>query len=197
MNMSKIGAALIITTLFSGAAMAQGNVQNVMQRDLNQQQRIHQGLKSGQLTVQEAAELQRQMQQLDKMQARAMQNGNINGSEQARLKAARDHVSQNINAYKNNRAVGNPYSHSSLRMQASIQRDIQQTQRVKHGIKTGSLTVHEAARLEHGQSRIHRKVAHDSRNGHYSAHEHARIQHTQNHHSRDIYDMQHNGRTAR
>ena len=64
---SVVAAALALG--FCGAAFAQAGT---IQRDVNQQQRIEQGLQSGQLTTREAARLESEEARVERDQSRAM-----------------------------------------------------------------------------------------------------------------------------
>ncbi len=188
MNMRKTYFAAIAATLLSGAAFAQDNtVQADTQRDVNQQQRIEQGLQSGQLSTKEAGQLERQEKHVDNMQSRDLKNGSISPAEQARLNAAQNKVSGDIAADKHNGVTGNPDSRSSQRMQADVQRNVNQEQRIENGEKTGQLNNRQVGRLEHGQAKVDRKEANAARNGHVGAGEQAGIQHAENHQSHRIH----------
>jgi hypothetical protein len=196
MKISNLGIALITATLFSGAAMAQTNAQNDTQRDINQQQRIEQGLQSGQLNTQEAGKLEKQEQHVDKMEARDMKNGSISPAEQAKLNAAQNHVSQDISKEKHNGVTGNPNSASSQRIQADVQRNVNQQQRIENGEKSGALTNREAGKLERGQAHVDRSEAHAAANGHVNANKQARIQRKENHQSKKIFNKKHNAKAG-
>src|SRR4051812_15631210 len=92
-------------TVFTGAAMAQSGT---IQRDVNQQERIEQGLKSGQLTTREAAKLQREEARVERDQARAMRDGKLSDAEKARLAREQDKVSRDIYREKHDAQTGNP-----------------------------------------------------------------------------------------
>src|SRR3954465_11134535 len=66
----------------SGAALAQ---QGTVQRDVNQQERIEQGLKSGLMTTREASRLEREESRVERDQARALRDGKLTPAEKARL----------------------------------------------------------------------------------------------------------------
>src|SRR5229473_1695737 len=149
-----IAAALSLT--FCGAAFAQAGT---IQRDVNQQQRIEQGLKSGQLTTREAAKLEREESRVERDQARAMQDGKLSPAEKARLAREQNRVSRDIYREKRDAQTGNPNSASSQRMQADVQRNVNQQERIEQGVKSGSLTTREAAKLERGQARDSRAEA--------------------------------------
>src|SRR4029077_17532219 len=107
----------VLAAFLSTGAFAQA-VQQDQQRDVNQQQRIEQGLQSGQLSTREAGQLEREQQHVDKMEARDLRNGSISPAEQARLNAAQNKASRDIAVDKHNGVTGNPNSASSERMQA-------------------------------------------------------------------------------
>jgi len=179
-----ITAALLAT---SAGAFAQAGTAGSVQRDVNQQERIEQGLKSGQLTTQEAGKLEREESHVDKLQAQALKDGKLTPAEKARLEAAQDKTSRDIAAAKHNGVTGNPNSVSSQRMQADVQRNVNQEKRVEAGVRNGSLTNHEVSKLERGQAHVDHKEAAAARDGHVGAAEERGIQHAENKQSRKIH----------
>src|SRR5437868_2725378 len=113
---SIIAAAL--GSVFAGSAFAQAGT---VQRDVNQQERIEQGLKSGSLSTGEAARLEREQSRIEKDQARAMRDGKLSPAEKARLAREQNQASRDINRLENNAQRGDPNSASSRRMQADVQ----------------------------------------------------------------------------
>lgn len=185
---SKKHIAVVIGALMSTAVFAQeATVQADTQRDINQQQRIENGLKSGQLTTKEAGRLERQETHIDRLEARDLKNGSISPAEQARLNAAQNRVSEDIYKDKHNGAVGNPTSASSERLQADVQRNVNQEQRIENGEKAGQLNNRQVGRLERGQAHVDRKEANVAADGHVNAREEARVQHSENHQSAHIH----------
>jgi hypothetical protein len=181
---------VLVAGLLSVPVFAQG-LAVPAQRDVNQQVRIESGLKSGQLTTREAAKLEREEARIDSAEARALRDGKLSAAEKSRIGAMQDKASRDIYAQKHDAQTGNPNSASSLRMQADVQRNIHQEQRIAGGVKSGSLTHHEAARLESGQARIERKEFRAGRDGHVGAVEQARVQRTENRQSRHIRREKH------
>lgn len=179
-----ITAALLAT---SAGAFAQAGTAGSVQRDVNQQERIEQGLKSGQLTTQEAGKLEREESHVDKLQAQALKDGKLTPAEKARLEAAQNKTSRDIAAAKHNGVTGNPNSVSSQRMQADVQRNVNQEKRVEAGVRNGSLTNHEVSKLERGQAHVDHKEAAAARDGHVGAAEERGIQHAENKQSRKIH----------
>ncbi len=189
MKTTRLLAALLLA-LGAGTSFAQ-TAASTTQRDVNQQTRIEQGLQSGALNTKEAARLEGQEAKVDRMQANALKDGKMTPAEKARLQAAQDKTSQEIYAAKHNGATGNPQSASSQRMQADVQRNLNQEQRIENGVRNGSLTKREAARLERGQARVDRKEAIAGRDGHVNGLEQGAVQRTENRQSRHIYKQKH------
>ena len=181
-----IAAALALA--FSGAVFAQANT---VQRDANQQQRIEQGLQSGQLTTREAAKLEKEETKVERDQARAMRDGNLSPAEKARLQREQNQVSRDIYREKHDAQTGNPNSASSQRMQADVQRNINQQERIEQGVKSGSLTTRETAKLEAGQARDTRAEAHAGADGNVTAKEQRRLQKKEKKQSERIHREKH------
>jgi hypothetical protein len=184
MKRTLITAAILLAA--SVGAFAQ-TAASTVQRDVNQQQRIERGLQNGSLTTREAAQLERDESHVDKLQAQALKDGKLTDAERARLKAAQNKSSRDINAAEHNGVSGNPQSVSSKRMQADVQRNINQEKRVEGGIQNGSLTNHEVAKLERGQAKVDHKEAVAGRDGKVNAVEQARVQRTENRQSKKIH----------
>jgi hypothetical protein len=191
----KVTLALTVAGVLSGVAFAETPAEQDQQRDVNQQQRIEQGLKSGELSTKEAGRLEREQQHVDRMEARDLKDGHVSAAEQLRLDKAQNAASADIYKQKHDVQTGNPNSASSQRMQADVQRNVNQQQRIQNGMENGSLTNREAARAEAGQARTDRKIATAAADGHVGAVEQGRIQRTENRQSREIYRKKHNVRT--
>jgi hypothetical protein len=185
-----------VAGLFSLAAMAQTTGSEV-QRDVNQQQRIEQGLQNGSLNTREASKLESDQSRIDRMQSNAEKNGKLSPQEKARIQRAQNQESRDINRLENNAAKGNPNSASSRRMQADVQRDVNQQQRVEQGVKSGQLTNREAGKLESGQARDDRAEARAGANGHVGKREQQNIQKAENQQSKRIYRQKHDKQTRR
>ena len=179
-----IAAAAFV--LVGASAFAQSTASTV-QRDVNQQQRIENGLQQGSITSREAALLERDESKVDKLQAQALKDGKLSDAERARLKAAQNKASRDINKAEHNGVNANPLSASSQRTQADVQRNINQEKRIEGGIKNGSLTNREVANLERGQAHVDRKEFVAGRDGNVNAREQARIQRSENRQSKKIH----------
>lgn len=187
----------ILLALGTTSVLAQTTTADAVQRDVNQQTRIENGLKDGSLNVKEAGRLEREQSRIDRLQARELKDGKLTLSERAQLRSAQDRASQNIKAAEANGARGNPESRSSERMQADVQRNVNQEKRVEQGIQSGSLTNKEVGNLERGQARVDRTEAHAAADGHVGAHEQKRIQRKENNQSEEVFDKKHNGKNRK
>ncbi len=186
---------MVVSGLLGSVAYAQTAAEQDQQRNVNQQERIEQGLQSGQLSTKEAGQLERGQQHIDRMESRDLRNGSISPAEQARLNAAENRQSAAIYADKHNGVTGNPNSLSSERMQADVQRNVNQQERIQNGMRSGALTNREAGSLERGQAHVDRREANAAANGRVNGAEQARIQGAENRQSNRIFNKKHNART--
>jgi hypothetical protein len=187
----------ILAALLTAAAMpvfAQATADTV-QRNVNQQARIEQGLQSGQLNTKEAGRLELEQARIEGAEARALGDGKMGPKETARITQMQNQASRDIAREKHDAQTGNPNSASSQRMQADVQRNINQEQRIQQGMASGQLTNREASRLEAGQAHVDRVEARAGRDGHVGAGEQAHIQHSENVQSRRIYRQKHDAQT--
>ena len=201
MNAAKNAIAIALGTLgtlgtlslgavYSTGALAQSTPQFI-ERDIHQQQRIEQGLRSGQLTVQEAAGLERETARIDRLQARALSDGRLSPEEAARINRAQDRLSQDIRRETHDAQTGNPNSPSSQRMQADVQRNINQDRRIAQGLQSGQLNNRDVSQLERSQAQIHRSEARAGADGHIGRYEQQGIRQAENSGSRGIYRETH------
>ncbi len=80
----------------------------IQDREQRQQERIQQGIQSGQLTPKEANRLERQQAHIQATEARMKANGNLSPRERAKLTRMQDRASRDISRKKhNNRTVTN------------------------------------------------------------------------------------------
>src|SRR5262245_54216630 len=109
--MKKILFTLIAAAAAPAFAQSSG-APGFTQRDINQEQRIEQGLQSGQLTTREAAKLEREQGHIDQMESRALRDGTVTPAERARINAAQNKASADIYREKHDAQTGNPNSAS-------------------------------------------------------------------------------------
>lgn len=99
-----------ITMLLSGltilslvtAAFAEPATPNIDKRQIHQEKRIQQGVRSGQLTPEEAARLEKQQKKIQKAEDAAKADGKVTAQERKKLHKMQDNASENINKKKHN-----------------------------------------------------------------------------------------------
>lgn len=95
-------AAAAILVASSAPSFAQHYPGNSDVRQHNQYQRIHQGVRSGELTRGEAHRLYAQQQGIDRYQRQAMADGHLSRDERWQLRRMQVRASDRIHNYKNN-----------------------------------------------------------------------------------------------
>lgn len=194
MDFHKVALAVMIVIPVASSPVLAQSVGTEAQRDINQETRVEQGLKSGQLSTGEAAKLERGEARIDRMESKALKDGKLSQQEAARIQGAQNRESETINRLKHNDVTGNPNSASSQRMQSDVQRNINQQGRIEQGVQSGALTNRETSRLERGQARVGRAEARAGADGHVGDREQVRIQNRENKQSRKIFRDKHNNR---
>ncbi len=178
-----LGALLLTTSAFADGP----RTDQVVDRDVNQQERVEQGLQQGQLNTREAGQIERQESRIDQTEARDLKDGKLSPAEQAHINQMQNQTSRDIYRDRHNAADGNPDSKSSERMQSDVQRNLNQQQRIEQGGDSGALTNREVGSLEAGQARVDHKEGVAASDGHVGAGEQARVQRSDNRQSRRIH----------
>lgn len=92
-----------VTLLLNGVVYGQAETPVLDQRQMNQEQRIDQGIATGQLNRREARRLDRQQDRIDGMENRANSDDVVTGKERARIGAAQNRASRHILREKHDR----------------------------------------------------------------------------------------------
>jgi hypothetical protein len=179
--------ALAAVTLATSAFADGPRTDQVVDRDVNQQERVENGLQNGQLTTREAGKIENDEARIDRTEARDLKDGKLSPAEQARINQMQSKTSAEIYRDKHNDVTGNPDSKSSERMQTDVARNLRQEQRIEQGGDTGALTNKEVGSLERGQAHVDQKEAAAAHDGHVGAGEQARVQRSEDHQSRRIH----------
>ena len=103
-NLKKAAVAVALGAVFSTAVLAQG-APGFDRRDAFNNERIEQGIRSGQLTPREVARLRQRQAEIERMEARARRDGVITGRERARIEIAQNDLSRLIRREKHDRQV--------------------------------------------------------------------------------------------
>ncbi|MDQ2972383.1 MAG: hypothetical protein M3R20_05305 [Pseudomonadota bacterium] len=161
------------------------------ERNVDQQQRIEQGLQSGQLNNHEASRLEQGEARIDHTEQHDLRNGSLSASEKAQIQREQNRESAAIYGQKHDAQKGNPNSARSDLMQANVQRDVNQEQRIHEGVHNDSLTNREVGHLQGREAHSDHLDARDGRNSYISPREEYRTQRTDNRDSRAIYRQKH------
>ena len=165
----------------------------VGQRKENQQDRIAQGVKSGQLTARETANLETKEAAIngETRADRAANGGKLTTAEKAQINGQQNGLSKQIYQDKHNASTAH-YGNNEVGQRRENQQD-----RIAQGIKSGQLTAGETAKLENQQKGINQQVAADraANGGRLTGSEKKHINKEQNQASKSIYNKKHNART--
>ena len=165
----------------------------VAQRKENQQDRIANGVKSGQLTAGETANLETKEAAIngETRADRAANGGKLTAAEKQQVNGQQNQLSKQIYQDKHNANTAH-YGNNAVGQRRENQQD-----RVAQGIKSGQLTAGETAKLENQQKGINQQVKADraANGGKLTAAEKQQVNKEQNGASKNIYNKKHNANT--
>ncbi len=163
------------------------------QRKENQQDRIAQGVKSGQLTAGETANLESKEAAIngETRADRAANGGKLTSTEKQQINQQQNQMSKQIYNDKHNANTAH-YGNNQVGQRRENQQD-----RIAQGIKSGQLTAGETAKLENQQKGINQQVAADrsANGGKLTQGEKKQVNKEQNNASKNIYNKKHNANT--
>jgi hypothetical protein len=187
------GPATASTPAAAVSTNGQVTGKSINQRKENQQDRIANGVQSGQLTAGETANLENKESKLNQEERdmRKLDDGHLTGADKATLNQQQNQLSKQIYQDKHNAAAQNTNPTSEVGKRAENQQD-----RIAQGIKSGQLTAGEATHLERNEARINNEVRNDraANGGKLTPQERTQVNRQQNRESRQIYRDKHNGR---
>ena len=165
----------------------------IPQRKENQQDRIAQGVKSGQLTAGETSNLETKEAAIngETRTDRAANGGKLMPAEKQQVNRQQNHLSKQIYQDKHNANTAH-YGNNPVGQRRENQQD-----RIAQGVKSGQLTAGETAKLENQQKGINQQVKADrsANGGKLTTGEKQQVNKEQNAASRNIYNKKHNART--
>jgi hypothetical protein len=166
---------------------------SIAQRKENQQDRIANGEKSGQLTAGETAKLETKEAAIngETKADRAANGGKLTAAEKAKINGQQNNLSKQIYKDKHNANAAH-YGNNKVGQRRENQQD-----RIAQGIKSGQLTAGETAKLENQQKGINQQVSADRKanGGKLTTAEKKQVNHEQNQASKNIYHKKHNATT--
>jgi len=193
MNASKtavfwmIAAAALIVAAPSDARVRDPGVNR---RQANQQDRIRDGVRDGELTGREARTLEWKEARVAELERRLKADGTLSPSERAKLQSELSDLSKEIYQQKHD-AQSRPHTADPgvNRRQAS------QQDRIAQGVKSGELTGREAKTLERKEARVAEIERRMKSDGKLSASERAKLQRELDLLSKEIHHQKHDAQT--
>lgn len=166
----------------------------INQRKENQQDRIANGVASGELTAGETKNLENKESSLNKEERdmRKLDNGKLTAADRATLNQQQNQLSKQIYHEKHDASVQNPNPTSEVKKREENQQD-----RIAQGIKSGELTPKEAAHLEGREAAINKEIKNDraANGGKLTPAERRQVNRQENRTSAAIYRKKHNAKT--
>jgi hypothetical protein len=163
----------------------------IAQRKDNQQDRIAQGIDSGQLTAGETKNLETKEAGVNQGERtmRSDDDSHLTAADRSTLNNQQNHLSNQIYDDKHNANTAH-YGNGEIGQRRQNQQD-----RIAQGVKSGQLTAGETSRLENREQGINREVSADKQanGGRLTGADKKAINQSQNGTSRAIYRDKHNG----
>jgi hypothetical protein len=165
----------------------------INQRKENQQDRIANGIQSGQLTAGETKHLETKESEVnhEERDMRKLDNGHLTAADRATLHQQQNTLSKDIYKDKHNARTQNTDPKSEVG-----QRQRNQQERIAQGVKSGQLTAGETAHLEGRESAVNHEIHNDraANGGKLTGAERRQVNRQENANSNAIYRKKHNAR---
>jgi hypothetical protein len=177
----------------SAADRTAGKSYNPNERAANQDQRIANGLRSGQMTSGEAAKAERTQSNIDQQihNDRAANGGKLTGQEKQQINGEQNAASRQIYNEKHN--------DNTIKPNAVDNREANQQQRTANGLRSGQMTAGEAAKTNANQAKVAQQVHNDrtANGGALNAEQKKQVNKEQNKNSKQIHNEKHNDKTTK
>ena len=185
--MKRMALVVMSAALVAAAGFAQST--EVGQRKENQQDRVAQGVKSGQLTAGETSNLEKKEATINQevRTDRSLNGGKLTGAERKTVNQQQNQMSKQIYNDKHNASTQH-YGNNKVDSRRENQQD-----RIANGIASGKLNAGQASRLEKGQSALNQEVHTDRtlNGGKLTNGERKQVNNQQNRMSGKIYKAKH------
>ena len=188
----KTSLYLTVTALVAAAICANGagiRDKGVNARQRNQQERIAEGVRSGELTKSEAKGLEKEERNIRQEERQFKSDGKLTLQERQKLHSDLNKTSKDIYSEKHDAEVRAP------RDPVVNARQRNQQERIGEGVKSGQLTGREAVRLEREERAVRVEERAYKADGKLTPAERKDLNQDLNKVSRDIYNQKHDGQT--
>lgn len=186
-SLHMLACAMVAVIGFSSMGFAQDsktNTTRVDRREQKQQKRVADGLKDGSLTSGEAAKVEGEEAKIQQDEAKAKADGVVTSDERKQLNRELNQTGREIKRDSDNTPVID-------------RREQNQQNRVANGLKNGSLTSGEAAKIERDETKIQRDETKAKADGVVTGRERAKLNRELNHTSHEIHHDKHNNKRQR
>ena len=197
-NLLTLAVAALIATGPAIAQQSQPQTQpnqpapTVGQREQNQQDRIANGIDSGQLTAGETKNLESREVNINRevRDDRQADNGRLTQQQRQQINRQQNNLSHSVYQDKHNGNVAH-YGNNEVGQRRENQQD-----RIANGVRNGTMNAGQAARVENHEQGINEQIRADrqANGGKLTGQEHRQINHEMNGTSRQIYRDKHNGK---
>lgn len=195
-NKSRLTLVLVATGLLSVAGLSQAEAgvrdPGVNARQHSQQQRVRQGVRSGELTRRETGALAREQKDIRQLERAYKSDGELTRAERVDLQKEQNQASRHIYNQKHDAQTRPAAVPPAVRDPGVNQRQTNQTGRIVNGVKTGELTHDEAAELRDGRREIRQTEQAYKSDGTLTKDERIDLHQDLNQQSQDIYEAKHN-----
>ena len=188
----KTSLYLTVTALVAAAVCANGagiRDKGVNARQRNQQERIAEGVRSGELTKSEAKGLEKEERNIRQEERQFKSDGKLTLQERQKLHSDLNKTSKDIYSEKHDAEVRTP------RDPVVNARQRNQQERIAEGVKSGQLTGREAVRLEREERAVRVEERAYKADGKLTPAERKDLNQDLNKVSRDIYNQKHDAQT--
>jgi hypothetical protein len=198
LNLFTLAVAALIASGPAFAQQSQPQTQpnqpapTVGQREQNQQDRVANGIDSGQMTAGETKNIESRESNLNRevRDDRSADNGHLTQQERQQVNRQQNNLSHSIYQDKHNANTAH-YGNNEVGQRRENQQD-----RIANGLRNGTMHAGQASHVENREQGINEQVHADrqANGGKLAGQEHRQINHEQNGASRQIYRDKHNGR---
>ncbi len=198
LNLFALAVAALIASGPAFAQQSQPQTQpnqpapTVGQREQNQQDRVANGIDSGQMTAGETRNIESRESNLNRevRDDRSADNGHLTQQERQQVNRQQNNLSHSIYQDKHNANTAH-YGNNEVGQRRENQQD-----RIANGLRNGTMRAGQASHVENREQGINEQVHADrqANGGKLTGQEHRQINHEQNGASRQIYRDKHNGK---
>jgi hypothetical protein len=189
----RIHCKTILLSATVAALILPAAAQSINERKENQQDRIANGVQSGELTAHETQKLEKKESELNQEERdmRKLDNGHLTAADKATLNQQQNQLSKDIYKQKHDAQTQTVHPKSEVG-----QRQRNQQERIAQGIRSGQMTAGEPARVEGREAAIHKEIHNDraANGGTLTPAERRQVNRQENRTSPTIYRDKHNAR---